>query len=472
MKKIAFAAGAVATIAIGVALLQPQMRALATVPETAPAPCKKLKPCFTRTNQGAGAAIKGISLDSTIGKFGQAAILAQADGLGGVYSFSKQFYGGEFESGGSSYALVAATDNAAGTAFLAEGPHNGAGPEIQAISENPNPSATGAAVVVRAAGLTGVSASSKQGYGGEFQSSTGAGVLGISTTNSVGSFGQAAILAQANGLGGVYSYSKEFYGGEFETGGATYALIAATDNDQGVGFLAEGSPHGLGPEVEALSVRPELTHQNQAAIVAQAYGLSGVYGFSSLNAGGAFESLSGTSLVAQADASNGISFAAQGPGGFTIFDGSGNGNFTGTVAAAGYITVSSQNGEKAVAAYGAAATRPLIEDVGTARLTNGVGVVRFDSALAGAIDVRNGYQVFLTADGDVRGLYVAQKFARGFVIRESQGGRSSILFDYRIVAHRAGLPDARLPEIQVPKQPHLFHHRALLAPRLTPARQP
>ena len=467
MTKISLAAGGLATVALGVVLMHPQVRASSIVSETAPAPCKKLKPCFSQTNQGAGAAIKGISLDSTIGKFGQAAVLAQADGLGGVYAFSKQFYGGEFESGGATYALVAATDNAAGTAFLAEGPPNGAGPEIQAISQNPNPSATGAAVVVQAAALTGVAASSKQGYGGKFQSSTGAGLLGISTTSSLGSFGQAAILAQANGLGGVYSYSKQFYGGEFENDGATYALIAATDNDQGIAFLAEGSAHGLGPEIEGVSVRPELTHQNQAAIVAQADGLSGVYGFSNLNAGGAFESASGTSLVAQADAAAGISFAAQGPGGFTIFDGSGNGNFGGTVSAAGFITVTAQRGDRANAAYDAASTRPSLEDTGTARLTNGIGIVHFDSALAQAIDVRNGYQVFLTADGDVRGLYVAQKFARGFVVRESQNGRSSISFDYRIVAHRAGSPDARLPEIQLPVAPHLIHHRALPIPRLT-----
>ena len=72
-----------------------------------------------------------------------------------------------------------------------------------------------------------------------------------------------------------------------------------------------------------------------------------------------------------------------------------------------------------------------------------------------------GYQVFLTPDGDVRGpLYVSQKFAGGFTVREAQGGRSSIFFDYRIVAHRAGSSDARLPVIQSPQAPPLHFQRA------------
>ena len=93
-------------------------------------------------------------------------------------------------------------------------------------------------------------------------------------------------------------------------------------------------------------------------------------------------------------------------------------------------------------------------------MSNGAGAVRSDLALSRIIDVQRGYQVFLTPDGDVRGpLYVSQKFAGGFTVREAQGGRSSTFFDYRIVAHRAGSSDARLPAIQSPQAPPLhFQH--------------
>jgi hypothetical protein len=44
-------------------------------------------------------------------------------------------------------------------------------------------------------------------------------------------------------------------------------------------------------------------------------------------------------------------------------------------------------------------------------------------------------------------LYVAVKYERGFVVREVERGRSSLNFDYRIVAHPYGASDARLPRI-------------------------
>lgn len=42
-------------------------------------------------------------------------------------------------------------------------------------------------------------------------------------------------------------------------------------------------------------------------------------------------------------------------------------------------------------------------------------------------------------------LFVEGSFAGVAVVRESQGGRSSISFDYRIVARPAGATGARLP---------------------------
>lgn len=80
-------------------------------------------------------------------------------------------------------------------------------------------------------------------------------------------------------------------------------------------------------------------------------------------------------------------------------------------------------------------------------------VVRFDSALANVIDIRQGYQVFLTYDGETRGLFVARKYEGGFIVREVEHGRSSIEFDYRVVAHPVGSANERLPVVTLKTMP-------------------
>ena len=84
-------------------------------------------------------------------------------------------------------------------------------------------------------------------------------------------------------------------------------------------------------------------------------------------------------------------------------------------------------------------TSPAIEDTGTAHLVYGSANVYLSPSFARSIDPRYGYQVFLTPGGDTRGLYVAGKYARGFTVREVQGGRSSFNFDYQVSAHADAL---------------------------------
>jgi hypothetical protein len=86
-----------------------------------------------------------------------------------------------------------------------------------------------------------------------------------------------------------------------------------------------------------------------------------------------------------------------------------------------------------------------LEDFGRAELVNGVANVRLEPTLASAIDRSTNYLVMVTPEGDCRGLYVAQQNASGFTIRELQGGRSTISFNYRIVAKPYGVTMSRLP---------------------------
>lgn len=97
-----------------------------------------------------------------------------------------------------------------------------------------------------------------------------------------------------------------------------------------------------------------------------------------------------------------------------------------------------------VLAYGAESATATIEDVGTVRMFGGVANVRIDPAFASVIDGK-WYYVFLTPLGETRGLFVSRKTPTGFQVREIERGRSSLAFDYRIVAHPLDAADEKLP---------------------------
>jgi hypothetical protein len=118
--------------------------------------------------------------------------------------------------------------------------------------------------------------------------------------------------------------------------------------------------------------------------------------------------------------------------------------------------------------YAPQTAQPSLEDFGEAQLANGSATVALDAKLASAIDNSVRYYVMLTPEGDCRGLYVAQRNATDFTVRELQGGRSSIAFTYRIVAKPLGDDSPRLPQSALP---YGFEHRvpapqrALVRPR-------
>jgi hypothetical protein len=98
-----------------------------------------------------------------------------------------------------------------------------------------------------------------------------------------------------------------------------------------------------------------------------------------------------------------------------------------------------------VTEYTPAESEPTIEDFGTGMLVNGRADVVLDQKFANVIDSDVKYFVWAMPEGDCRGLYVASQTARGFTVRELQGGHSSVSFEYRVVAKRYGIDSQRLP---------------------------
>jgi len=118
-----------------------------------------------------------------------------------------------------------------------------------------------------------------------------------------------------------------------------------------------------------------------------------------------------------------------------------------------------------VAAYPLVQADRNIEDVGQAQLVDGGAEVRFDPRFAASVDWSRAYMVFITADGPSRGLYVSSKTQAGFSVRENPGGRSTIAFDYRIIAKPLGDATPRLPTVgQVETT---FYRQTLTAPHST-----
>jgi hypothetical protein len=124
----------------------------------------------------------------------------------------------------------------------------------------------------------------------------------------------------------------------------------------------------------------------------------------------------------------------------------GNLTVNGTVTSGGVQVTSSKTQRGVdVAEFAPRQSEPTIEDFGEGQLIAGRAHVGIRPDFGSAIDRGSRYLVFITPEGDSRGLYVVDKAISGFDVRESQDGRSNIAFSYRIVATPFGVRDERLP---------------------------
>ena len=102
---------------------------------------------------------------------------------------------------------------------------------------------------------------------------------------------------------------------------------------------------------------------------------------------------------------------------------------------------------KQTAVYAMQSAENWFEDAGSGQLSNGSARIELESAFAQTVNAGVEYHVFLTPNGDSKGLYVSQKTATSFEVHEQGGGTSSIAFDYRIMAKRKGYENVRLEDL-------------------------
>ena len=224
-------------------------------------------------------------------------------------------------------------------------------------------------------------------------SSDGFGVVGSSFSDvgvSGSSFNAAGVSGSCDQGEGVGGYSR-LQSGVIGVSGVNGPPVPNTPNIAGVAGSSDAQ-HG---------------------VIGTSNGGYGVYGFS-------------TNLVGvYGETSNPNAFAGVFNGNVHI-----NGIFTGTDKRA---VVPFPDGTQRVL-HCMESPEPWFEDFGAARLKRGRTVVKLDADFAKVIK-RGDYTVFLTPEGDCRGLYV-RKSAASFEVRELAGGKSSVAFSYRVVGRR------------------------------------
>src|SRR5690554_1159702 len=81
----------------------------------------------------------------------------------------------------------------------------------------------------------------------------------------------------------------------------------------------------------------------------------------------------------------------------------------------------------------------LFEDYGVGKLQNGSVYINIDPLFAKSIHVseKHPLKVFIQLEGECNGVFVTEKTASGFLVKELNGGKSNTPFSYHIVANRA-----------------------------------
>lgn len=85
----------------------------------------------------------------------------------------------------------------------------------------------------------------------------------------------------------------------------------------------------------------------------------------------------------------------------------------------------------------------VFQDYGIGQLVNGEVRITLDPVLKKSlhIDAQHPLKVFVTLEGDCNGVYVTDKTADGFTVKELQNGSSNVSFSWQIVANRADTKD-------------------------------
>jgi hypothetical protein len=252
----------------------------------------------------------------------------------------------------------------------------------------------------------GVYGVSPGGYGVYGSSTDGSGVYGVSASLN----GVSGLATSGSGTG-VVGVGEDGGTGIFAGSDIGYALYAATTTGLAV-FASTNENNAMSAEND--------------------------------DATGSFAALLATNLTSQ---THNPVFQTSSPNTYTgtrhcTIDTSANLTCTGVISG-----VVQQVDGKQTAIYAMQSAENWLEDAGSGQLSNGSVRIQLDAAFAQTVNAGVEYHVFLTPNGDSKGLYVSHKTATSFEVHEQGGGVSSIAFDYRIMVKRVGYENVRLEDL-------------------------
>jgi hypothetical protein len=315
-------------------------------------------------------------------------------------------------------------------------------------------------------GVVGVTSSAAAfGVAGQ---SPNSGVVGVSSTTSktgagrgnAGVWGDTGAGADS-GHAGVLGTADANTAGWFINNGPFATVIASNSAQAGqtnaFGVAAESNYVGVygilsGASATGARNKPEAGVWGDTGLDLASTGFGvGIFATADNNPAGWFVNNSsaanfGTVFVENFTTSNPtvpvFTAFGEGFGGVCNIDVSGNLGCTGSVTAVAPV----DGGTRRVALYAIEGPESWFEDIGSGQLTNGAARVELDSTFAQTVNTQLDYKVFLTPNGDCRGLYVTQKATTSFEVHELGGGNTNVTFDYRVVAKRRGYENLRLAD--------------------------
>ena len=296
--------------------------------------------------------------------------------------------------------------------------------------------------------LTG--ANSQSGPGVSATSVNGIGLIARSTNSSAVS-GTTTAPANQSGILGIDSGKSASNNGV--SGTSTYGFGVNGLSRSGAGVIGQ-SLSGSGVAAFSNTGYGIQTQSNNNIAIVDFSGGTGIYSVAG-GSGSAFQAVA-TSPAYLLTGTNSVTDQDE-----VSIDSNGNEILAGTLTQSGQPLVRTTTSTgNTVAAYSPRTSSPTLEDFGEAELVNGQASVALDPTFATAIDQRGKYMVFLSPQGDNAGLYVTLISSRGFAVRESRAGHSTLTFDYRIVAKPYDTNAARL--VAMGRSSGLRRGRALL----------
>jgi hypothetical protein len=319
-------------------------------------------------------------------------------------------------------------------------------------SETVSSAASAPALVGQSSGTNAVS----DGVDGITSSGSASGVAGINNGNGVGVYGigGTGVYATSSSGYGVYASSNSSHGvygisnssccfgvvgegvsaGLYGSGG--YGVLGFGTSGYGMYGQSVGASI-LGSEIPLAGVWGDTNTQGAAGVAGT--GMDGI--------GGIFlnDSPSGNwALVAANYNSNGPIFTAENSanGVSCSIDQNAHLHCDGGIGAMARL----DSGKRKVALSAIQSPENWFEDFGSAQLTNGVAVIQLDPDFIQTVNTEKDYRVFPVPNGDCKGLYVTNKSANSFEVRELGGGSSNIRFDYRITAIRRNYETVRFAD--------------------------